>query len=151
MHSINENWKLEARLLQCAYLPGSHTTDLLGESLMECICEWGLTKTANISDVFGALMPHISAMVRPMDNCSNIVKACANLKANRIPCFDYCLNIAVNKELADDKMSGAVGAVCKLCSHFSHSTRQSGRVEKSSRSDELTKKKSEKLLYYRVR
>lgn len=139
MHSIDENWELEAKLLQCAYLPGSHTGDILAESLMECVCEWGLSKTTNISDVFGASIPYVSAIVT--DNGSNIVKACSNLKANRIPCFGHCLNLAVNKGLADDRISRAIGAVRKLCSHFSHSTQRQEELRKAQDLMNLPRKK----------
>ena len=122
MHYVTEDWDLQSKLLQCAYIPGSHTGDMLADALMECLCEWGLAKTTNISSEFGASLPCVSGVVT--DNGANIVKACSNLQVNKIPCFGHCLNLAVNKGLADDRIKKALSAVRKLCGHFAHSSIQ---------------------------
>lgn len=50
IHYINQEWELQSKLLQCAYLPGSHTGDLLAEELMNTMVEWGLAKSAYIGE-----------------------------------------------------------------------------------------------------
>lgn len=128
IHYINNDWELQSRLLQCSYLPGSHTGELLAEEIAESMVEWGLAKSAHISDTLGASLPHLSAVTS--DNGSNIVKACSVLGCGRIPCFGHCLNLAVKKGLEDERIVRALTAVRKVVRHFAHSGQKQQQLTK---------------------
>lgn len=128
VHYINNEWNLKSKHLQCFYLPGSHTADLLAEEIMNVMVEWGLATSCHIDDTLGASLPHISALTS--DNGANIVKACSTLACLRIPCFGHCLNLAVKKGLEDDRIGRALTAVRKVVRHFAHSGQKQQQLAK---------------------
>ena len=71
LHHISERWELEAKVLQCMYLPERHTHDNLAEAVESCLIEWSLPKAQLAGVTTG--------------NGANVVKACETMKVHRMP------------------------------------------------------------------
>ncbi|CAL1406613.1 unnamed protein product [Linum trigynum] len=41
-HYVDNNWKLQSRILRFIYLPAPHTSDVLAEALWDCMTQWNV-------------------------------------------------------------------------------------------------------------
>lgn len=127
IHYVTKTWELASYLLECSYLPGSHTADLLTEAINNTLSHWDLLSTSLASIT--------------TDNGANVVKACNNFPCVRFPCFGHCLNLAVKRGLDDERVTRAVAAVRKVCGHFSHSSQKQEQMTKVQEELQMPKKK----------
>lgn len=108
-HWINNDWELEAAVLQTRETPERHTGHNISIRLADCASEWGIS------------VDKIAATVH--DNGSNI-----NLAIDLLDdwpdqrCFSHTLQLAIGAGLKVPAIDRMLGAARRLAAHFKRST-----------------------------
>ncbi|XDV20327.1 hypothetical protein PO909_025676 [Leuciscus waleckii] len=90
-HYIDKDWVLQSNCFGTIYVPESHTTDYLADSLLESIKEWAVDERK------------ISCITT--DNGANVAAAVRQLNWPWLNCFGHNLNVAINNSLQKEKAS----------------------------------------------
>lgn len=107
-HYITKDWELRANCLSTMFTPESHTAENIQHFIRDGLNEFGLTTDRVIA--------------ASTDSAANMVKACADMKLARIPCFGHLLHNAINKQLDDYPcVTQLLKDVRKIVSIFSYS------------------------------
>ena len=105
-HFIDNEWKLQERLLLTRAVTGSHNADHVADLLRECATEWGL---------------HDKEPIIITDNARNMTNAAVQLGWDHVGCFAHTLNLSVCRAFKVDALSRILARARKLVGHFRRS------------------------------
>ncbi|XP_049337568.1 E3 SUMO-protein ligase ZBED1-like [Astyanax mexicanus] len=107
VHYIDEEWNLQNRCLQTAFVPEDHTAEIISHALEDALASWGLREERQVCIT--------------TDNGANIAKAVSLKKWTRLQCFGHRLHLAIERGGRDSRIQRAIGVCKKVVSAFSFS------------------------------
>jgi hypothetical protein len=104
-HYITVNWELKTVVLETTRMEGSHTSDHIAETLMQCKKKW--------------VFPQPTAVT---DDAANEKKAFSILKWLRLGCFGHRISNTVKKGMSDKQVDRILGKARNCVTFFHCST-----------------------------
>ena len=119
IHFIDKDWVLQIKCLQTLFVPRNHTIENLSDVMSETLTQWKLEASRHICIT--------------TDNGSNITCATTiTLLWMRLPCFGYCLHLAVVNSTKDEpRVQRTIGLCRKLVSTLSYNWKKKRDLTKA--------------------
>ncbi|XP_057689438.1 E3 SUMO-protein ligase ZBED1-like [Corythoichthys intestinalis] len=128
VHFINDKWELCTRVLETAYFPDDHTSEMIAQALKQMISAWDL-KLENLVAI-------------TTDSGSNIFKAAKLNEWMREQCFGHILHLAIENALEKNPVVDRAMRACKkIVSAFSYSWKRIKALKKAQKELDLPQHK----------
>ena len=135
-HFITEDFKMSYRNLNTKHFPGTHDHTHICEAISSVAQDWCINIKRQV-------------VAFTTDNGSNIVKSLKEMSILHVPCAGHTLNLAVQKAVEVQQVSGPVGRCRLIVAHFSKSRVDSDELKKAqSRFPDIPKHNLIKVCHY---